>query len=108
MGDDPNAIPRSAVLMSMQFERTKCLLKAIIEWLESGAADEGEWDAYIDFTDVCLSEMSKMTEAIPDSMRGSGKRLNRTILPVRVMLLAMRRRDRVTALESGRTAFGAL
>ena len=94
--------------MSMQFERTKCLLNAIIEWLESGAADEGEWDAYIDFTDVCLSEMSKMTEAIPDSMRESGKRLNRTILHVRVMLLAMRRRDRVTALESGRTAFGAL
>ncbi len=108
MGNDPNAIPRSAVLMSMQFERTKCLLKAIIEWLESGAADEGEWDAYIDFTDVCLSEMSKMTEAIPDSMRESGKRLNRTILHVRVLLLAMRRRDRVTALESGRTAFGAL
>jgi hypothetical protein len=104
MSDDPNAIPRTAVLASMQSEQTKGVLKAILEWLESASADADEWDAYTDFTDNCVSELSKIKEMIPPPMKKSSGALNRAIPRVRAMLSAMQKRDRTVALESGKAA----
>ena len=91
----------------MQAEKTKGVLKAILEWLESASADEDAWDAYTDFADHCVSELSKIKEMIPSPMKSSGA-LNRAIPRVRAMLSAMQKRNRTAALESGKAALRAM
>jgi len=97
----------------MLCDSTKTLLRTIVESLQT--PDESAWDDQIESGNQCLYEMHQMTRPsfraykttpsekwplhVPD---GSG--LNRAMPHVKAMMSAIRRKDRATALESGRAA----
>jgi hypothetical protein len=93
-------------------------LKSIVQWLEG--TDETYWASKIALAKNCLATMRQRTKPINDPGKpGSGSaqarvvspdlgKLNRAIPHVESMLYAMRRKERVKALESGRVAVAEL
>ena len=102
----------------MFYGNTKSLLESVIRWLKTEAAeDEAAWQAQTDLVQTCLSEMVELSEPILNPSVGATSRyvhrpaadkLNRAMPHVRSMLVAMRKRDRVTAMAHGETTLQRL
>ena len=92
----------------MLYTSTKTLLRNILQSLEE--ADETAWDDHVESGKECLYEMFQMTgpgvtRVTDESVR---KNLSMAIPHVKSMLGAIRRRDRVKAVEHGKAAFAAM
>ena len=101
----------------MLCDSTKTLLQSILQSLQ--APEQTGWDDPIESGKQCLYEMHQMTRPshraykaissekwpshIPD-----GARLNRAMPHVKAMVSAIRRKDRLRALESGRSALAEM
>ena len=101
----------------MLYDSTKILLKGILESLEK--PPQLEWDGQVESCHQCLYEMHQMcrpayrayqtsrldkrTISPPDPVR-----LTRAIPHVKLMLAAIRRRDRRAALERGNAALAEM
>ena len=102
----------------MWYGGTKTLLESIVRRLKIEAPqDDAEWQAQIDVVQDCLREMSEMSEPTINPSKGVASRyvyrpvadkLNRAMPHVRLMLTAMRDRDRTTALAHGETTLRRL
>ena len=98
----------------MLFESTKTLLQSILLGLETG--DESRWEDDIESGNTCLFEMHQMSGPLHRAYRtdslntgfasqsGIHERLSRAMQHVRSMVIAIRHRDRETALQSGTCA----
>ena len=104
MKDEPNNVLRSVILHHAHTDENKALLNAILEWLSSDSTDGNEWDAYIDFAEVCLENMLTALEATPDLIIQTRSRQHQSIRHVRAMISAMKNRDWAEALEGGQAA----
>ncbi|HUI57885.1 MAG TPA: hypothetical protein VLY04_23070 [Bryobacteraceae bacterium] len=101
----------------MLCDSTKALLESILKSLETPG--QAEWDDHLESGNQCLYEMHQMTRPayraykttssdkwpthVPDSQR-----LNRAMPHVKLMVRAIRRKDRVTAVASGRAALAEM
>jgi hypothetical protein len=102
----------------MLYESTKSLLLSILRSLETG--DEIRWDDQTESGNACLYEMHQMAGPLykayrSDSLNANSvvqstlpEKLNRAMPHVRMMVIAIRRKDRVRALESGRAALAEM
>jgi len=100
--------------VSMLYDSTKTLLHSIVHRLETG--DEGQWDDQIESGNECLYEMHQMSKPLyrgyrPDALHATSRaqanlheKFNRAMPNVRLMVIAIRRRDRSVALGWGRAA----
>ena len=95
----------------MFYGNTKNLLESIVRGLKTEAPqNDAEWQAQTELVQVCLTEMVEMSEPAANPSMGATSRyvhhpvadkLNRAMPHVRLMLTAMRDRDRTTALAHG-------
>ena len=102
----------------MLYASTKTLLRSIVQSLET--TDSSEWDGQIEAANQALYEIYQMSKPqrrayqkersdakwpsqVPDSTR-----LSMAVPHVKSMLVAIRRRDQATAIESGRAALAAM
>src|SRR5579863_419748 len=102
----------------MWYASTKSLLESTLRWLKIEAPqDDSEWRAQTDVVRVCLDEITAMSKpAVHPSRLATSRyvhrpvtdKLNRAIPHARSMLLAIRNRDRITALAHGETAIQRL
>jgi hypothetical protein len=88
-------------------------LQRTVDWLLKDNDAQSWWNAHTDHAELCLSEMVRMSQPVPNPRKGSGERfalhhlgqnLLRAIPHVRRMVAAMRKRDRAAALKSGQEA----
>jgi len=96
----------------------KSLLEGIVRWLGMEVSqNDAEWEVHADLVQSCLADMVEITE--PTEVRSIGvtsryfphsvaDKLNRAMPHVRLMLMAMRQRDRSTALAHGETTLRRL
>jgi hypothetical protein len=80
------------------------LLETILLGLE---AKEEDWNARLEAVELCLSEMQKAQDYRRRRTRPS-EYLERAILNLRAMRIAVKQRDRLMALQMGKAVFGAL
>jgi hypothetical protein len=102
----------------MWYGNTKNQLESIVRRLKAEAPqDDAEWQAQTELVQSCLAEMVEMSEPIMNPSIGATSRyvhrpvadkLNRAMPHVRLMLTAMRERDRATALAHGETTLQRL
>jgi hypothetical protein len=102
----------------MLYDSTKSLLQSILLALEMG--DENAWDDQIESGNACLYEMHQMcgvghkayrTDALnaASTLQSSfPEKLNRAMPHVRLMVIAIRRKDRTRALESGKAGLAEM
>jgi hypothetical protein len=101
----------------MIYDSTKVLLRAILRSLE--AEDLGGWDDHVETSRQCLYEMHQMSRPMYKGYKsdGPGKtpalvpvadKVNRAIPHVKVMVSAIRKKDREKALQSGRAAIAEM
>ncbi len=92
----------------MLYNSTKTLLSTIIHSLEG--TGEVAWDDHTESAKECLYEMFQMsTPGVASAVDNlASQKLSRAIPHVKSMLTAIRRGDRVTAVEHGKAAFGAM
>ncbi|HXK05670.1 MAG TPA: hypothetical protein VMS37_24920 [Verrucomicrobiae bacterium] len=101
----------------MLYDSTKVLLKGILDGLEK--AKQPEWDGQIESCHQCLYEMHQMCRPSYRAYQStsSDKRaaprpnpewLARAIPHVKLMLAAIRRRDRTGAMERGNAALAEM
>src|SRR2546428_1799375 len=94
----------------MLFESTKTLLRGIVQSLEKG--DTSVWDDRLESGLQCQYELHQMSRSSTRAYKiGSvpiADRAIRAIPHVRLMTIAIRRRNQIAALESGRAAIVAL
>jgi len=101
----------------MLYDSTRVLLQSILRSLETGG--EIQWDDQRESANACLYEIHQMAGRMykpyksdslgnPASPSALSERLNRAVPYVRDMVVAIRLKDRVRALESGRTALGEM
>ena len=85
-------------------------LQRTVDWLLKHNDAPSWWNAHTDHAEMCLSEMVRMSQPVPDPTRGSVRRsalhplrqnLLRAVPHVQNMIASMRKRDRVAALKSG-------
>ena len=100
------------------YESTKTLLQSILSVLETG--DESRWDDQTESANACLYEMHQMSGPLYKAYRTDTlnrnsvaqislpEKLNRAMPHVRLMVIAIRRRDRAKALESGKAALAEM
>lgn len=98
----------------MLYDSTKALLRSILRVLETG--DESQWDDQTESGNACLYEMHQMSGALyrayqNDTLNSNSvaqtslpARLHRAMPHVRLMVIAIRHKDRAKALESGKAA----
>jgi hypothetical protein len=96
------------------YDSTKTLLRNIVQRLEVG--DDSEWDDQIESGNQCLYEMHQMSKPLYNGYRADAPqaktaaqsnlpaKLTRAMPNVRLMVIAIRRRDRMGALERGKAA----
>lgn len=89
----------------MLYNSTKTLLQSIVLSLESG--DGAEWDDQIESLKSCLYEMHQMSRP-SQAYQPVSERLNQAVPHVKSMLSAIRRKDHVSALHSGKAALAAM
>lgn len=102
----------------MWYGNTKNQLENIVRRLKADAPqDDAEWQVQTELVQSCLAEMVEMSEPIMNpSIRSTSRyvhrpvadKLNRAMPHVRLMLTAMRERDRATALAHGETTLQRL
>ena len=102
----------------MWYASTKSLLESIVRWLNTEVPqDDSEWQAQTDVVRICVEEIMAMSKpAVHPSRLATSRyvhrpvtdKLNRAIPHARSMLIAMRNRDRATALAHGETAIQRL
>ena len=80
------------------------LLKTILVGLET---KEEDWKARLEAVEICLSEVQKSQNYRRNRTRPSDY-LERAILNLRVMRVAVKQRDQPMALQMGKAVFGAL
>jgi hypothetical protein len=95
----------------MWYASTKSLLESTVRWLKAEVSqNDSDWRAQTDLVRVCLDEITAMSKpAVHPSTLATSRyvhrpvtdKLNRAIPHARSMLLAMRNRDRITALAHG-------
>ena len=95
----------------MWYGNTKNLLESIVRGLKTEPPqNDAEWQAQTELVQACLTEMVEMSEpAVNPSKRATSRyvhrpvadKLNRAMPHVRLMLTAMRDRDRTAALAHG-------
>lgn len=99
----------------MLYDSTKTLLQSIMRALETG--DESRWDDQTESGNACLYEMHQMsgpqykayrTDAFNVAQSSLPGRLNRAMPHVRLMVIAIRHRDRASAIESGNSALAEM
>ncbi|HTS61328.1 MAG TPA: hypothetical protein VMH28_04855 [Candidatus Acidoferrales bacterium] len=101
----------------MLYDSTKVLLKSILDGLEKPA--QPEWDGEVESCHQCLYEMHQMCRPAYKAYQWSRsdkhaltppdpQRLTRAIPHMKLMLGAIRRRDRKMALERGNAALAEL
>jgi len=98
----------------MLYDSTKNLLRSIVHSLET--FEKPAWDDLIESGKECLYEMHQMTRPSYRAYKSAGsdakfpthipdsEGLNRAMPDVKVMVGAIRRKDRTMALQSGRAA----
>ena len=102
----------------MWYGNTRNQLASIVRRLKAEAPqDDAEWQVQTELVQSCLAEMVEMSEPVMNpSIRGTSRyvhrpvadKLNRAMPHVRLMLTAMRDRDRATALAHGETTLQRL
>jgi hypothetical protein len=100
----------------MFYGSTKTLLESIVRGLKTEPPQsEAEWQAQTELVQGCLSEMAAMSEPTVHPSMGTryvhrpvADKLNRAMPHLRSMLMAMRDRDRITALAHGETTLRRL
>jgi hypothetical protein len=102
----------------MLYDSTKGLLQSILLSLETG--DESRWDDQTESGNACLYEMHQMANPLYKAYRsdrltnkspeqgGLPEKLNRAMPHVRTMVIAIRRKDRGRAIESGKAALAEM
>ena len=101
----------------MLYDSTKNLLQSMIRSLE--APDRTGWEGQIESGNQCLYEMHQMTRPSYQVYKSSGTDkwpsripdrtgLNRAMPHVKAMMGAIRRKDRVMALENGKAALAEM
>jgi hypothetical protein len=92
-------------------------LQRTVDWLQRNNDAQSWWDAHTDHAEMCLFEMVRMSQPVPDPTKGSGERFAlqpqgqnqlRAVPHVRNMVAAMRKRDRAAALKSGQEALAEM
>ena len=81
-------------------------------WLESVLLNletpgEDDWTGRTEVLERCLSELKRVRKAQADNDESTDG-LNRAMLNLRAMAIAMKQRDRQMAVESGKAACAAL
>lgn len=98
----------------MLYDSTKSLLQNILGALQT--VDDTGWDDPTESGNACLYEMHQMSGSL-DALHKNAtlaaqntlvERLNRAIPHVRTMMIAIRHKDQIQALESGRVALAEL
>jgi hypothetical protein len=102
----------------MLYDSTRSLLQSILRSLETG--DETGWDDQTESGNACLYEMHQMSEPLYKAYRSDRLNANSLVqstLPnklakamphVRTMVIAIRHKDQVRALESGKAALAEM
>jgi hypothetical protein len=102
----------------MVYDSTKILLRTIIQSLET--TDEVAWEDQIELAQECVFEMHQMNRALPLVLGTEGikkrlavgnpqcEKLDRAMPHIKSMMTAIRRRNQVAALESGRLALAEM
>ena len=101
----------------MLYDSTKSLLQSILRSLET--VDDTGWDDQVESGNSCLYEMHQMSGSLYapyKSGKGTGslaqsnlsEKLTKAIPHVRMMVIAIRHKDQIHALESGRAALAEL
>ena len=102
----------------MLYDSTKTLLRNIVQSLDT--LDKNGWDDQIESGKVCLYEMHQMSgprykgyktdgpSSKPQGPNAISEKVNRALPHVKLMVSAMRRKDQVTALQSGKAAVAEL
>lgn len=89
----------------MLYNSTKTLLQSIVQSLESG--DGLEWDDQIESLKSCLYEMHQMSRP-SRAYQPVCERMNQAVPHVKSMLSAIRRKDHVAAVSSGKAALAVM
>ena len=102
----------------MLYDSTRGLLQSILRTLETG--DQTRWDDQTESGNECLYEMHQMSKPMykaykSDSFKADSlvqstlhDKLNRAMPHVRTMVIAIRHKDQIRALESGKTALAEM
>ncbi|MGO4884447.1 MAG: hypothetical protein ACLP59_27045 [Bryobacteraceae bacterium] len=102
----------------MLYDSTKSLLQSILRSLET--VDASGWDDQTESGNACLYEMHQMSGSLytayrPDSLHAKSRlqgnlpeKLTKAIPHVKTMVIAIRHKDQIQALESGRAALAEL
>lgn len=102
----------------MLYDSTKILLRTIVQSLEM--TDETAWEDRIESAQECVFEMHQMNRALSMELRTETpnkrfpvpnphcQKLDRAMPHVKSMMIAIRRRDKGAALESGRLALAQM
>jgi hypothetical protein len=102
----------------MLYESTKNLLQSILLSLETGG--ESRWDDQTESGNACLYEMHQMCGPLYKAYRSDNlnagaalqgtfpAKLVRAMPHVRLMMIAIRHKDQIHALESGRAALSEM
>ena len=102
----------------MLYDSTKGLLQSILISLEAG--DSTRWDDQTESGNTCLYEMHQMSRPLYKAYRSDSKqessplqstypgRLNRAMPHVRTMVIAIRHKNQIQALESGKAALAEM
>ena len=93
----------------MWFDRVRNLLEAVAVWLGNTEEEEIWWRLKTQVVELCFQEMTAILEArAPITNDPASDDLRRIAGSLRIMIEAMNRRDRTTALEAGRATLAVL
>ncbi len=102
----------------MLYDSTRNLLQSILRSLETG--DQTRWDDHTESGNACLYEMHQMSGPRYKAYRSDSLhtnsgvqstlpgKLHRAMPHVRTMVIAIRHKDQIRALESGKAALAAM
>ena len=102
----------------MLYDSTKALLQSILRSLE--ATGEIPWDEHTESGNACLYEMHQMSRPLYKAYRtdkqnansqaqiGFPDKLSRAMPHVRSMVIAIRHKDQITAVQSGKSALAEM
>ena len=102
----------------MLYNSTRSLLQSILLSLE--ANDETRWEDHIESGNTCLYEMHQMSGSLYKAYRSDSlgsnsavqialpEKLKRAMPHVRTMVIAIRHKDQIRALKSGKAALAEM
>jgi hypothetical protein len=114
--DQPVARRKGKENQVMLFESTTILLRTIVHSLENSG--EAAWDDHLESGNQCLYELHQLARSSSRTYKSSNakfpviapafERAIRAIPHVKLMMGAIRRRDRKAGVESGKAAIGEM